>query len=163
MNEKLIKFLNEKIAEIEKEYSIKGIIFARLDRYFFSIYDVVRKIANGEELDRRMHNIFKETVESLYGYTNEQIHAFYKIYFYQKIISFCENICCKNMDRILIADKNLETFYIYEYSKIKERVIIADIQYYTYIQRNFVYYGKGEPQYRKALELRERIAEDEFM
>lgn len=158
MNEKLIKFLNEKIAEIEKEYSIKGIIFARLDRYFSSIYDVVRETADGEELDRRIHNIFKETVETFYGYTDEQIHAFYKIYFYKEIIS-----CCKNIDRILIADKNLETFYIYKYSTIKKQVIIADMQYHTCIGRQFREYTKGSPQYRKALELRERIAEDEFM
>ena len=158
MNEKLIKFLNEKIKEIEKEYSIKGIVFTRLDRYFYSIYDIVRETADGEEIDRRIHKIFKETMEALYGYTDEQIHAFYKIYFYQKVISWC-----KNMDRVLIADKNLETFYIYDYYTVDEVVRIADMQYYTDAQRNFEYCGKDYPQYRKALELRERIAEDEFM
>ena len=161
MNEKLIKFLNEKITEIEKEYSIKGIEYEKIDNYLWSINSTLpdNKMVDGyldgcyESRNALLNDIFYETIRSLYGYTYEQVRKIYDIYAYQYVIKLAEKY-----EKVLPTDKMFYNFYIYD----KDGNIYRTEREW-FVQICIIKQQKNGYWYKQGLELRERIAEDDFM
>lgn len=161
MNEKLIKFLNEKIAEIEKEYSIKGIEYEKMEQYLWSMNSTLpnNKMVDGylegyyENRNALLNDIFRGTIKALYGYTYEQVRKIYDIYVYQYVIKLAEKY-----EKVLPTNDMFYDFYVYD--KVGN---IYRIYREWFVQICIIKQQKNGYWYKQALELRERIAEDEFM